>query len=473
MEVYAAFAEHTDTQVGRLIDFLRRGGHLDDTLVFYVLGDNGASTEGGLDGTLNEHLLLNGLEADSAERMLPRLDEIGGPMTYPHYPAGWALAMDTPYAWAKQVASHYGGTRNGLIVHWPGGFRGRGELRHQWHHVIDIVPTILEAAQIPAPVEVDGVVQRPIEGTSMCYTFDDAEANDQHTTQYFEMFGNRGIYHDGWTAVTKHRTPWNVGIVDLPRFTEDIWELYDTNVDWTQARDIAIEHPDKLVELQRKFLEEARKYRVLPLDDRVAERFNPDFAGRRTLPGKRRSMLLDPTQPGLPEDTVLNVKNTSFLVTAAVELLDVPASGVLIAQGGRFGGWSLYMLEGRLSFCHNLCGLERHYVRSACTLGGGSHEIQFRFDYDGGGAGRGGNGELVVDGTPVASAYIPRTTPFFFAMSETLDVGRDRGTPVTEEYPEGRANAFTGTLHSVRIDVLDNETPLSPEDRLNAALVTH
>ncbi|MFC7650599.1 sulfatase-like hydrolase/transferase [Streptosporangium lutulentum] len=237
MENYAAFAAHTDHQVNRLLDALTAMGVLDDTLIFYLLGDNGASAEGGLDGTTNELFAFNGIQ-DTIERLVAELDKLGGPESYPHYPVGWALAMDTPYQWTKQVASHYGGTRNGLIVHWPRGIGKAGEIRHQWHHVIDVTPTILEVTGLPAPYFVDGIAQKPIEGISMLYSFDDAGAPERHTTQYFEMFGNRGIYHLGWTAVTRHRIPWEVGTQAMRSFDEDIWELYDTGVDWTQARDL-------------------------------------------------------------------------------------------------------------------------------------------------------------------------------------------------------------------------------------------
>ncbi|WP_342661515.1 sulfatase-like hydrolase/transferase [Rhodococcus ruber] len=342
MEIYAAFAEHTDAQVGRLVEALEQSGELENTLIFYILGDNGASAEGGLEGTLNEYIALNGLEADTSDRIAARLEEVGGPMTYPHYPVGWALAMDTPYAWAKQVASHYGGTRNGMITHWPRGIQTRGEIRHQWHHVIDIVPTILEAANLPAPLEVDGFKQHPLEGTSFLYTFNDPGAEDRHTSQYFEMFGNRGLYEQGWTAVTKHRTPWETGAeVNLPRFDEDVWELYDTTTDWTQAHNVAADYPEKLAELQEKFLEAAERYRVLPLDDRFVERLNPELAGREDLLADRHSIVLYPGMPGLHDDSAPNVKNTSFVVTASVEVPERGGEGVIVAQGGRFGGWSL------------------------------------------------------------------------------------------------------------------------------------
>jgi arylsulfatase len=270
METYAGFAEHTDAQVMRLIETLEEIGIYDDTLFIYIAGDNGASAEGGLDGTFNELMALNGIP-QVLEDVLPRLDEVGGPTAFNHYPVGWAHAMNTPYQYTKQVASHWGGTRNATAISWPKGIQAKGEIRQQFHHVIDIVPTILEAAGLPEPYMVNGVAQKPIEGVSMNYSFDNPEAEDRHTTQYFEMFGNRGIYQDGWTAVTRHSLPWFTR--EWPSFDEDEWELYDTNVDWSQANDLSKEMPDKLRELQELFLIEAAKYNVFPLDDRRYERW--------------------------------------------------------------------------------------------------------------------------------------------------------------------------------------------------------
>ena len=281
MEVYAGFLEHTDHHVGRLVDALSELEILENTLVYYVIGDNGASAEGTPTGCFNELVVLNGaLGLETTEFMVSKIDEFGTPEAYNHYAVGWAHAMDTPYQWTKQVASHWGGTRNGTIVHWPTRIKARGEVRSQFHHVIDVAATVLDVAGLPAPLSVNGVQQRPLEGVSMAYSFDDAGADDRHTTQYFEMFCNRGIYHEGWTAVTRHSTPWVA--TEMPAFDDDVWELYAPD-DWTQAHDIAAEQPEKLAELQRLFLIEAGKYNVLPLDDRRFERFNPDLAGRPQL----------------------------------------------------------------------------------------------------------------------------------------------------------------------------------------------
>ena len=284
MEVYAGFMEYTDHHVGRLIDHLEKLNILDNTLIYYIIGDNGASTEGTINGAYNEMANFNGLAGlETPEFLMERIDKLGGPESYNHFAVGWGHAMSAPYQWTKQVASHFGGTRNGTIIHWPEGINAKNEMRTQFHHVIDVAPTILEAAGIPEPASVNGIQQDPIEGVSMLYSFDDPEAPERHETQYFEIFGNRGIYHKGWTAVTKHGTPWILMGRKPVALDDDLWELYDTNNDWTQANDLAKEMPEKLKELQRLWLIEATRYKVLPVDDRVVEKLNPDTAGRPTL----------------------------------------------------------------------------------------------------------------------------------------------------------------------------------------------
>ena len=454
MEVYAGFLEYTDHHIGRLVDALQEMGVLDDTLLYYIIGDNGASAEGTLNGTFNEMINFNGAAAlETPEFMLAHLDEFGGPESYNHYAVGWAHAMDAPLQWAKQVASHWGGTRNGTVVHWPHGFAARGELREQFAHVIDVAPTVLEAAGLPAPVLVNGVQQMPLHGVSMRYCFDAADEPDRHETQYFEMFGNRGIYHRGWTAVTKHKTPWLLVGDDTPAFDDDVWELYDTRTDWSQAHDVAAEHPDLLHELQRLWLIEAVKYTVLPLDDRGIERALPDVAGRPTLV-KGTSQLLFRGMGRLSENSVVNIKNRSHAVTAEIDVPDAGAEGVIIAQGGSIGGWSLYAKDGRLRYCYNLLGLRQFYAEGDRALPAGRHQVRMEFQYDGGGLGKGGDVVLFLDGDKTGTGRVDATAAMVFSADDTCDVGMEGGALVTRDY--GRDNAFSGTVRWVQIDLDDS-----------------
>src|SRR5262245_50151177 len=359
MEVYAGFMEQTDHHVGRVLDALEDLEILHDTLIYLIVGDNGASAEGSLQGTFNEMVTLGGFgHLETAESLMPRLDEFGSPTAYNHYAVGWAHAMNTPYQWTKQVASHWGGTRNGAIVHWPNRIEGEGEIRTQFHHVIDVAPTILEVAGLPQPLMVNGVMQRPIEGVSMAYTFNDAAAADRHETQYFEMFGNRGIYHKGWTAVTKHRTPWDTGKLKTIAFNDDVWELYDTTKDWSQARDLSKEHPDMLHKLQQLWLIEAVKYNVLPLDDRFAERGDSRIAGRPELISGHRQIVFG-AMTRVPSLAMITFQNKSFAVTAEIQVPKSGAEGVIVALGGVTGGWSLYAKNGKPKWWYNFFGLEQ------------------------------------------------------------------------------------------------------------------
>lgn len=445
MEVYAGFLEYTDHHVGRLVDGLQRLGVLDDTLVFYIIGDNGASAEGTINGTYNEMLNFNGLaDIETPRFMTDRLDKFGGPESYNHYSVGWAHAMDTPYQWTKQVASHWGGTRNGTIVHWPNGIAAKGEMRWQFHHVIDVAPTILEAAGLPEPLFVNGVQQHPIEGVSMAYSFDDAQAPDRHETQYFEMFGNRGIYHKGWTAVTKHKTPWILVGEQTVAFDDDVWELYDTTKDWSQAKDLAKEMPEKLHELQRLWLIEATRYNVLPLDDDTASRINPDLAGRPVLI-RGNTQVLFSNMGRLSENCVLNLKNKSHTVTAEVEVPETGAEGVIVAQGASIGGWSLYANDGKLKYCYNLGGIKHFYAESADPLPAGAHQVRMEFAYAGGGLGKGGEVTLYVDGQQVGEGHVEATLAIVFSADDGCDVGMDSGSPVHPTMPRGVTRSTGGS----------------------------
>jgi len=451
-EVYAAYAEMTDHEIGRFVQAIEEIGDLDDTLIFYIAGDNGTSAEGGMNGMFNEYTYFNQVHEQVPE-LLKVLDEWGSPETYPHMAAGWAVAFDAPFTWTKQVASNYGGTRNGMVIHWPNGIRAKDQIRSQFHHVIDVAPTILEAAKLPEPTSVNGTPQRPLEGVSMAYAFEDAEAKDRHVTQYFEILANRAIYHDGWLAGTVHKAPWEA----KPRrpLADDVWELYDTRADFSLANDLAAENPKKLKELQGLFLKEAEKYRVLPLDDRSLERAVPALAGRPDLMAGRTSLTLAQGMAGMQENIFINVKNKSLTITADVEIPPGGANGTIICQGGRFGGWALYMKDGKPAYDYNFLGLERATIASPNALPPGKATIKLDFAYDGGGPGRGGKGTLFVGDRQVATGRIERTQPLIFSADETADVGVDLGTPVVEAVGSEARSAFTGKIPKVTVEIRD------------------
>jgi arylsulfatase A-like enzyme len=473
MEVYAGFLEYADHHVGRMLDSLKNLNLLDDTVVYYIIGDNGASAEGTLHGTYNEMINFNGASAlETPEFLMARLDKLGGPESYNHYAVGWAHAMNTPYQWTKQVASHWGGTRNGTIVHWPAGIKGKGEVRNQFHHVIDVAPTILELAGLPQPLAVNGVQQRPIEGVSMAYSYNDAKAPESHETQYFEMFGNRGIYHKGWTAVTRHKTPWLLIGEKVPAFDDDVWELYDTNNDWSQANNLAQKMPDKLHELQRLWLMEAVRYNVLPLDDDLGRRMNPDTAGRPVLI-KGKSQILFGSMGRLSESSVVSVKNKSHSVTAEIVVPKGGAEGVIIAQGGNIGGWALYAKDGKLKYCYNLLGVKQFYAESTSALAPGDHQVRMEFAYDGGGLGKGGTVTLYVDGKEVGEGKVAATAPMIFSADDGCDVGVDTGSPVSPDYGS-RGNEFSGRVKGVLLSIADDAKShdhlISPEEAVRIAM---
>jgi arylsulfatase A-like enzyme len=473
MEVYAGFMEYTDHHIGRLFEALEKIQVLNDTLIFYIIGDNGASAEGTINGAFNEMANFNGLASlETPEFLMKNLDKLGGPESYNHYAVGWAHAMNTPYQWTKQVASHWGGTRNATIVHWPNGIKAKGEMRTQFSHVIDVAPTVLEAAGVPEPISVNGIQQDPIEGISMLYSFNDAKAPERHETQYFEIFGNRGIYHKGWAAVTKHGTPWIlVGRKTVP-LDDDVWELYDCTKDWSQANDLSKQMPEKLHELQRLWLIEAARYKVLPIDDRVAEKLNPDTAGRPTLV-KGNTQLLFGGMGHLAENCVLNLKNKSHSVTAQIIVPEKMAEGVIIAQGANIGGWSLYAKNGKLKYCYNLSGVHYFFVESAETLPSGEHQVRMEFDYAGGGLGKGGKVTLFVDGKKTGEGTVPFTHAMIFSADDGCDIGEDSGAPVSPDYgPKG--NAFNGKVKGVQLSIAESDKNadhmVNPEDAIRMAM---
>jgi arylsulfatase len=452
-EVFGGFLEQTDHEVGRLIATIEEIGEMDNTLIFYIAGDNGTSAEGGFVGMYNEMTYFNNV-TEKVEDLLPLIDKWGGPETFPHMAAGWAVAFDSPFTWTKQVASDFGGTRNGMIVHWPDGIKEKGGMRSQFGHVIDIAPTILEAAGLPEPKSVNGTPQTPIEGTSLLYSFNDADAKERHTTQYFEMFGNRAVYHDGWFARTIHRAPWQA--VDMPPLETDTWDLYNVHEDFSLANNLADKYPKKVAEMEALFMSEAEKYHALPIDDRVIERMNPAIAGRPDLLGDRTTLTLYPGMDGMLENTFMNVKNRSKTITAKVEIPKGGANGVILSQGGRFGGWSLYMRDGKPVYTYNYLGLERFTVASTSAIPTGDATILLDFVYDGGGLGKGGKATLSVNGKAVAEGRIEKTQPLIFSADETADVGLDNQTPVAEGIGIGREETrFTGKIHKITLAVKD------------------
>jgi hypothetical protein len=447
-EVFAAFLDMTDHETGRVIQAIEDLGELDNTLIFYIAGDNGTSAEGVMNGLYNEMTYFNAEPKGSdVDFMLKHYDNWGDPTTYPHMAAGWAVCFDSPFTWTKQVASNYGGTRNPLVIHWPKRIKAKGEMRSQWHHVIDVVPTILEAAELPQPRIVNGTPQRPIEGVSMVYSWDYPKAPDRHQIQYFEMFGNRGVYFDGWFAGTVHIKPW--GKVEN-RFTEDTWELYNVKEDFSMSTDLAKKHPEILAKLQEVFLGEAVKYKVLPLDDRRQELFNPKLAGRPDLMFGRTSLTLYEGMNGLLENDFINIKNTSFEIVADIETGEKPAGGVIVAQGGRFGGWSLYVKDGKPIFMYNYLGIDRYTVTASSTLPKGKSTVKMDFAYDGGKPGSGGTATLYVNGKSVGSGKVEKTEFAVFSADETAGVGVDTETPVSEDYDRA-SSKFTGKIDKVTI----------------------
>jgi arylsulfatase len=456
IEVYAGSLAYVDYNIGRVIKAVEDTGELDNTLIIYEMGDNGASGEGTLQGLANEvGVAANGVE-ESIPYLLSIIDDLGGPKTYNHYPVGWAHAMDTPFQWTKQVASHFGGTRNDLVISWPKRIKQTGEVRPQFSHVIDIVPTILEAAGIKAPTMINGVKQTPIEGKSMVYTFDNAKAPTRHPTQYFELLANRGVYDNGWMANTSpERLPWAAPAPGVAAANPDDfkWELYNIAEDFSQANNLAAKNPAKLKELQAVFDREAKKYNVYPLDASFAER--ADVSIRPSLTRGRSTFTYYPGVVRVPEGAAPDTKNKDYVVTAEVDIPAGGADGVLVTQGGRFGGWGLLILDGKLQFDYAFSNQPQHKYRvvSNENLAAGKHTIKYDFKYDGPGYGKSGTGTLSVDGKQVAQGKIERTIPVRFSLDETLDVGEDTGTPVVEDYADKMPFKFTGTLNKLVVEL--------------------
>ncbi len=460
MEVYAAALSHADHQIGRVVQAVADLGKLDNTLVIYIQGDNGASAEGRLNGMFNENTIFNGVKEEQFVDIVKYMDKLGSLETYNHYPAGWAHAMDTPFQWTKQIASHFGGTRNGLVISWPRQIKDKGGIRSQFHHVIDIAPTVFAAAGVEMPAILNGVAQKPIEGVSMMYSFDNPKAPSTHRTQYFEMFGNRGIYSDGWIASTTPQVlPWANTPRDPKRVTLDDanWELYNLNEDFTQSVDLAQKEPKKLREMQDLFWAEAARYNVLPLDNDRISRF--DVRIRPSVTAGRNSFTYYPGMIRIPEGAAPDLKNKSFRITADVDIPAKGADGVLLTQGGQFGGYGLYVFKNRPVFVYNFVGLATYRVAANETLQPGKHRIAFEFTYDGGGIGKGGAGVLSVDGRKVGEGRIAHTNAVRISLEECFDIGQDTGTAVSKDYAERMPFKFTGGLEKVQVDL--KPVPLS------------
>ncbi len=445
MEVYAGFAEQTDYEVGRLVSSIDELGIMDNTVIIFIAGDNGASAEGQMNGMYQEMTYFSGV-AETVPDMLKHYDEWGSASTYPHFAAGWAVAMDAPFSYTKQVASDFGGTRNGMIIHWPAGIKAKGELRSQFGHVIDIAPTVFEVAKLPAPTMVNGIQQDPIEGTSLAYTFNDAQATEQHKVQYFEMFGNRGLYQDGWLARTIHRPAWK--LKPDHALLEDKWELFNTQEDFSLANDVASKNADKLKAMQDLFMKEAERYHVLPIDDRLLERTNAELMGRPTVMGKRTSATYGEGMKGMGVDIFIDLRNKSYTITADVEV-GANGNGVMVCQGGRFGGLSFYLKNGKPAFSYNLLGMESTHITSTQALKPGQYTLTYDFKYDEGGMGKGGTGTIVVNGKKTAEGRINHTQPGIFSVDDLADIGVDDGTHVADY---GISSKFNGKINKITIE---------------------
>lgn len=450
MEVFAAYGAQVDAAMGRVIDAVKALPDADNTLIIYIAGDNGSSAEGGLEGSLNENLFFNGFP-EKWEDNLRVIDELGGPKHFNHFPSSWAHAMNTPFQWTKQVASHFGGTRNPMIISWPAQITDKGGLREQFLHVIDIVPTLYEVCGITAPRELNGVQQKDIEGVSFAFSFDQADAESRRRTQYFELGCNRGLYHDGWMASAPSFAPWEPNRADDWTPDKQVWELYKLDEDFSQAHDLATQHPDKLRELQDLWWAEASKYSVLPLDWRGTIRMNAEAMGRPSLIGDRTRVTYYPGMVALPDAACLPMLNKSWTITAQIELPNDTAEGMIITHGGSEGGYGLYLKAGRPTFVYNYLGVERPSFFGDTPLGKGKATLGVRFDYDGGGMGKGGTVTLTVNGDTVASGRLERTVPIQFSITEGLDVGMDNGSAVDWTYR--LPFHFTGRIEEVTVEV--------------------
>jgi len=449
MEIFAAYGAHVDYEVGRVLDYVHTLPDADNTLIIYVVGDNGSSAEGGIEGCMNETAIFNGHSA-TYDEILPYINELGTEKHFNHFTAEWAWAMNTPFQWTKQVASHLGGVRNPLIISWPAKLKAKHEIRTQFTHVNDIAPTILAAVGIEEPTMVNGVAQKPMEGRSFLASLNDANAPESHTMQYFEMFANRGIYKDGWWAASMAFEPWEPDRSGYDPFKTK-WELYNLAEDFSQGKDLADKNPEKLLELEALWWTQASKYNALPLDWRAAERFSGELTGKPN-PSAGRSHIVYPSPiTGLPEATVPDLKNKNFTISATAEIGE-NANGMIFTQGGNTAGWGFYMKDGRLYFTHNYIDLKRYTIISEGKIPAGKHELKVVFEYKGGKKfGMNGTATLYVDGNKVGKGEIEKTTPFKYSMDESQDIGEDGGTGVDNNYEP--PFKFSGKLSNITVDL--------------------
>jgi arylsulfatase A-like enzyme len=448
MEIYVAYLEQADYNVGRVLKSIEEMGQLNNTLVIYIVGDNGAASEGGIHGKYNDLTILSMID-ENPDAILAHKSDLGTWRANNSVPAGWGWAMNTPFQWVKQIASHFGGTRNAMVISWPDGIKARGELRSQFHHVSDIVPTILDIAGIEQPAIVNGVAQKPMAGISMRYTFDEPKAKDQRTTQYFEIFGNAGIYHEGWFANTKvFGDPWSGRSKEVNWMKDVKWELYNIEKDFSQSIDLAGSNPEKLADMKNLFFAEAAKNDALPIDNTKAARFATE--NRPSLTRGRTAFTYFQGMKRIPEGAAPEIKNISWSMTAELDLNDATTSGVIATQGGLFGGYALYMEKGKPVFCYNHAGQKEYFTQSNVPIKAGRHKLVMDFKYDGGGVGKGGNVTLTLDGKEIAKGRVDATVPIRFSTEETFDVGEDVSTPVTLRYDV--PFRFTGTINKVVVE---------------------
>jgi arylsulfatase len=449
MEVFAGYGAQVDYEMGRVLDAVAKLPDADNTLIVYIVGDNGSSAEGGLEGSINENTFFNGV-SNTWQGNIRVIDELGGPKHFNHFPAGWAWAMDTPFQWTKQIASHFGGTRNPMIISWPAKITDKGGLRSQFHHVIDIMPTLLDVTGVQAPDVLNGIAQKPIEGISLAYTFGDAKASERRKSQVFEIVVNRGIYQNGWFASSLSFAPWNSNREGFD-IDKAKWELYNIDQDFTQADDLAAKNPEKLQQMKDLWWAEAARNDILPLDWRGPERMSAELTGKPSLAAGRRMFVYDTPLTALPEAAAPDLKNKSFTITANAEIAASGSEGVVFTQGGFTGGWGFYLQQGKLVGLHNYLDLERYRVVSTESVPTGKVTLIMDFKYDGGGVGKGGTISLFANGKEIGKGHIEKTTPFKYSLFEGQDIGEDTGSPIDFSYKP--PFKFTGKLDRVVVEL--------------------